>query len=140
VILTGAAGWLDHGPMRRRTRIALASLAVAAVGLFVAPAVAAGEGAGDAAAVAAGDGLAAWAGDGDGGAPGGDGRDGAPSDDEPVPAEDIIPSPNSGRAPEDAGDRGGALQGAVLLLIVVAVGGIVAMIVRESRRNRAQRS
>lgn len=39
-----------------------------------------------------------------------------------VPTQDIVPKPNSGQAPEDAGDRGGALQLLVLALIVGAVG------------------
>ena len=60
------------------------------------------------------------------------------TDDTPVPAQDIIPEPNSGRAPDDAGDRGGVLQGVVFLLILVGVGGVVALAVRESRRNRSR--
>jgi hypothetical protein len=67
--------------------------------------------------------------------------DGDPStDDAPLAEHDMIPRPNSGRAPTDAGDRGGALQGLVLLFIVVGVGGIAALVVRESRRARAARS
>jgi hypothetical protein len=58
------------------------------------------------------------------------------TDDTPVPAQDIIPEPDSGRPPEDAGDRGGALQGLVFVLILVGVGGITAIVVRESRRSR----
>ena len=53
-----------------------------------------------------------------------------------VPTQDIVPQPNSGTAPHEAGDRGGALQLAVLGLVVVAVGGVVAMVVRQSRRAR----
>jgi len=48
----------------------------------------------------------------------------------------IIPRPNSGAEPTEAGDRGGALQVAVLVAIVVGVGVIVALVVRESRRAR----
>ena len=51
----------------------------------------------------------------------------------------IIPRPDSGVAPEDAGDRGGALQ---TLLFVIVVGGVVliaGLVVRESRRARAER-
>ncbi len=51
----------------------------------------------------------------------------------------IIPRPNSGAAPEDAGDRGGALQ---TVLFVAVLGGVVvigALVVRESRRVRAER-
>ena len=67
--------------------------------------------------------------------------DGDPStNDTPVPEQDIIPEPNSGRAPEDAGDRGGVLQGVVLLLVVAGVGLIAARVVRESRHSRARRN
>ena len=51
----------------------------------------------------------------------------------------IIPRPDSGVEPEDAGDRGGALQ---TLLFVIVVGGVVliiGLVVRESRRVRAER-
>lgn len=72
----------------------------------------------------------------------------APSGDEPPTAttkppdaeQGIIPEPNSGHAPTEAGDRGGALQIAVFLGILVGVGGIGALIVRESRRNLAHRA
>ncbi len=69
---------------------------------------------------------------------GGDGGGSSTTDDTPVPAQDIIPEPNSGRAPDDAGDRGGVLQGVVFLLIVVGVGGVVTLVVRESRRSRSR--
>ncbi|HZA75329.1 MAG TPA: hypothetical protein VE623_02950 [Acidimicrobiales bacterium] len=66
--------------------------------------------------------------------------DGDPStDDEPVPDRDIIPEPDSGRPARDAGDRGGVLQGVVLLFIVIGVGIIATLVVRESRRGRARR-
>jgi hypothetical protein len=69
-----------------------------------------------------------------------DDPDGDPStDDAPLPGQEMIPEPNSGRPPSDAGDRGGALQGVVLLLIVIGVGGIAALALRESRRARARR-
>ena len=54
----------------------------------------------------------------------------------PGPVDGIIPRPNSGAEPTEAGDRGGALQVAVLVAIVVGVGVIVALVVRESRRAR----
>lgn len=54
-----------------------------------------------------------------------------------LPPQDIVPSPNSGQAPEDAGDRGGALQLGVLALVVVVIGGTVTGLVRQSRRVRA---
>jgi hypothetical protein len=53
-----------------------------------------------------------------------------------VPTQDIVPQPNSGTAPHEAGDRGGALQLTVLGLMVIAVGGAVVMVVRQSRRAR----
>ena len=54
-----------------------------------------------------------------------------------VPAQDIVPQPNTGEAPHDAGDRGGARQPTVLVLVVLAIGAVVAMVVRQSRRARA---
>lgn len=54
----------------------------------------------------------------------------------PLPVDGIIPRPNSGAEPTEAGDRGGALQVAVLVAIVVGVGVIVTLVVRESRRAR----
>ncbi|MFL6206033.1 MAG: hypothetical protein ACJ739_11845 [Acidimicrobiales bacterium] len=55
-----------------------------------------------------------------------------------LPAPHIVPRPNSGEEPHDPGDRGGALQLTVLGLLVVALGGAVAMVVRQSRRARAE--
>jgi len=54
-----------------------------------------------------------------------------------LPTPHIVPRPNSGEEPHDAGDRGGALQLTVLGLLVVAFGGAVAIVVRQSRRARA---
>ena len=57
----------------------------------------------------------------------------------PEPGGDIIPEPNSGQEPEDPGDRGGSLQ---TLLFIGMVGGVVLMgwlVVRQSRRARADR-
>lgn len=56
------------------------------------------------------------------------------------PQGGIIPEPDAGRAPEDAGDRGGALQLLVLGLVLAAVAAGVALVVRESRRTRARSS
>lgn len=53
-----------------------------------------------------------------------------------VPSQGIVPKPNSGTAPEEAGDRGGALQLLVLAGVVVAVGGTTARLVRQSRGAR----
>lgn len=49
---------------------------------------------------------------------------------------DIIPRPNSGESPSEAGDRGGALQLLVLGLVVVGIGGAATHLVRQSRRAR----
>lgn len=54
-----------------------------------------------------------------------------------VPAPDIVPAPNSGSAPTDAGDRGGALQLGLLGLIVLAVGGAALHLTWQARRLRA---
>lgn len=56
-----------------------------------------------------------------------------------VPTQDIIPEPNSGREPEEAGDRGGALQTALFIGLVLAIGAGAALVVRQSRQARAQR-
>jgi hypothetical protein len=56
-----------------------------------------------------------------------------------VEGGDIIPEPNSGREPEDAGDRGGALQSVLFAALVVAVAGAAFVLVRQSRRARAGR-
>jgi hypothetical protein len=105
----------DHGAVRRRVAI-LVALLVTGLVLVVAPARA----------------------------------DAAPAQQDPTttptaegenpdaPEQDIIPRPNSGTQPEDAGDRGGALQLVVLGAIVAGVSVVVALAVRESRRNRRQ--
>ena len=53
-----------------------------------------------------------------------------------LPSQDIVPSPNSGAPPQEAGDRGGALQVGLLALVVVAIGGAVLWVVHQSRRAR----
>lgn len=65
--------------------------------------------------------------------------DGTSTTSEPPESPGIIPEPNSGTEPDDAGDRGGSLQ---TVVFVVVVGGIVViggLVVRESRKARAQR-
>ena len=54
----------------------------------------------------------------------------------PVPAQDIVPQPNTGTAPEEPGDRGGTLQLAVLSLVVVAIGAGVVVVIRQAQRAR----
>jgi hypothetical protein len=53
-----------------------------------------------------------------------------------VPPVEIIPEPNSGEAPEEAGDRGGALQLTLLAVVTVAVAGGAWHISRQVRRTR----
>jgi hypothetical protein len=55
---------------------------------------------------------------------------------EPLPEPHIIPRPNEGHEPVDAGDRGGSLQLGLLALMVLAVSGGVAYVVHESRKAR----
>ncbi len=57
-----------------------------------------------------------------------------------VPAPNIVPAPNSGEAPSEAGDRGGALQLALLGLIVLAIVGGAVHVTRQARRARASGS
>ena len=52
----------------------------------------------------------------------------------------IVPEPNSGREPEDSGDRGGLQQTVLFGLIVLATAGIGVAIFRGSRRTRAKRA
>lgn len=52
----------------------------------------------------------------------------------------IIPEPDSGRPPQDAGDRGGAAQLALFGLVLLGVAAISGLAVRESRRARANRT
>ncbi len=56
-----------------------------------------------------------------------------------VPVPHIIPRPNSGTPPTDAGDRGGWLQGTIFFIICAGVLVIGALVVRESRKARAER-
>lgn len=56
-----------------------------------------------------------------------------------VEAPDIIPEPNSGVAPTDPGDRGGALQTTIFVLIVASVVLIGVLVYRESRKARDRR-
>ena len=52
---------------------------------------------------------------------------------------DIIPRPNSGVEPDDPGDRGGALQTVLFIGIVGGVVVMAAVLVRQSRKARAER-
>lgn len=48
----------------------------------------------------------------------------------------IIPAPNSGEAPADAGERGGALQGALFFLVCGGIVLLFLLVWRDSRRKR----
>jgi uncharacterized protein HemX len=60
----------------------------------------------------------------------------SPTTTDQVPTNDIVPQPNSGAPPEEAGDRGGALQLGLLGLVVAVIAGAVLLLVRQSRRAR----
>lgn len=51
--------------------------------------------------------------------------------------QDIVPKPNSGTEPTEAGDRGGALQLLVPVVMAAAIGGAVVHVSRQSRRARS---
>jgi hypothetical protein len=54
--------------------------------------------------------------------------------------QDIIPKPNTGHAPTEAGDRGGALQLLLPAIMVAGIAGGVLHLRRQSRRARADQS
>lgn len=56
-----------------------------------------------------------------------------------LPLGDIIPRPNSGRAPDSPNDPGGWQQYLVLGLVLAGLATIFGLAVRESRRARARR-
>ena len=66
-------------------------------------------------------------------------QEGGDPADPDAPAGEIIPGPNSGRAPEEAGDRGGSLQLAILALVAVAICGMAVHVVRQSSTARQAR-
>ena len=69
-----------------------------------------------------------------------DGRGGTETTvDVPLPEDGIIPRPNSGAEPTEAGDRGGGLQVLVLVLIVAGVTAVALLARRDMRRARRDR-
>jgi DMSO reductase anchor subunit len=60
----------------------------------------------------------------------------ATTDDTPVPEQRIIPLPNTGHEPTDAGDPGGSLQIVVFVALVVGVSSIAALARRDIRKAR----
>jgi len=76
-------------------------------------------------------------------APGAGAQPGATTTTDPVDNRrfgDIIPEPNSGKAPETPGDPGGWLQVSLFFLICAAVIGIVALVWWQSRKARERRA
>ena len=62
-------------------------------------------------------------------------------DENPPPGaveQDIIPRPNSGEEPSEAGDRGGALQILVFVAVVAGLGTIALLATRDVRRSRTR--
>jgi hypothetical protein len=53
---------------------------------------------------------------------------------------DLLPGPDAGTPPQDAGDRGGAGQLAMFGLVVAGLLLIIALAVRDARRSRARRA
>jgi hypothetical protein len=69
-----------------------------------------------------------------------DGRGGTETTvDVPLPEDGIIPRPNSGAEPTEAGDRGGGLQVLLLVLIVAGVTTVALLARRDMRRARGDR-
>ncbi|QGG94879.1 hypothetical protein [Actinomarinicola tropica] len=62
-----------------------------------------------------------------------------PVSDEDSPLGDIIPRPNTGRAPDSPNDPGGWQQYLVFALLLGGMAAIVLLVRRESRRARAAR-
>jgi hypothetical protein len=62
-----------------------------------------------------------------------------PVSDEDSPLGDIIPRPNSGRAPDSPNDPGGWQQYLVFALIIGGMAAIVMLVRRSSRRALASR-
>jgi hypothetical protein len=57
---------------------------------------------------------------------------------EVVPTPDIVPAPNSGDEPTEAGDRGGALQLGLLAVVLAGIGLVVYLARRQSLRARGR--
>ncbi|MET0726884.1 MAG: hypothetical protein ABWZ76_01160 [Acidimicrobiales bacterium] len=54
------------------------------------------------------------------------------------PTQDIVPPPNTGDAPQEAGDRGGVLQLLLPALILAAIGGGAWHLRRQARAARGE--
>lgn len=113
--------------MRRPLAVLLAALLCASLAVMAAP-------------------LHAVAGAQEPDAPADDGTGGSADeepDENPPPGaveQDIIPRPNSGQEPTEAGDRGGALQILVFVAVVAGLGTIALLATRDVRRSRARRA
>ena len=54
------------------------------------------------------------------------------------PDIDFLPDPNSGRPPEESGDRGGAGQLLLFGAVIVGILAIVGLALRDMRRSRSR--
>jgi hypothetical protein len=128
--LTWLRSGSNDGAVRRSLAIVLVALVCGALAAVAAPLPA---GAAPRSAVIAAQDPDAPADDGTGG-----------SDEDPdenpqpgAPDRDIIPRPNSGQEPTEAGERGGVLQIVVFVALVAGVGTIVVLATRDVRRSRS---
>jgi len=134
--LTGPRPGPDDGEVRRPLAVVLTALVCAALAVLAVPLDAgAGPGRTGEATVAAQE-PDAPADDGTGGSADDDATEENPQPG--APEQDIIPRPNSGQEPTEAGERGGALQILVFVAIVAGVVTIALLATRDIRRTRAR--
>jgi len=134
--LTGPRPGPDDGEVRRPLAVVLTALVCAALAVLAVPLDAgAGPGRTGEATVAAQE-PDAPAEDGTGGSADDDATEENPQPG--APEQDIIPRPNSGQEPTEAGERGGALQILVFVAIVAGVVTIALLATRDIRRTRAR--
>ena len=58
----------------------------------------------------------------------------------PPPVQRIIPLPNSGHKPEDAGDPGGSLQVLLFVILIVGVSSIIGLALRDIRKAKRRQA
>jgi len=134
--LTGPRPGPDDGEVRRPLAVVLTALVCAALAVLAVPVDAgAGPGRTGEATVAVQE-PDAPADDGSADEPGDEEGDENPQPG--APDQNIIPRPNSGQQPTEAGDRGGALQILVFVAIVAGVVTIALLATRDIRRTRAR--
>ncbi len=125
----------NHGAVRRPVAVLLAAVALAALVLMASPVHAGAAPRPVTHGAVVGQEPDAPADDGTGGSA----DDEVDENPQPgAPDQDIIPRPNSGHEPTEAGDRGGALQILVFVALVAGVGTIAFLATRDVRRSRAR--